>query len=115
LLLFMAAARGTWSKAFLGLPWIALIGGACYSIYLVHLPVIHAGAQVLSKFVVFGSLAEAWVISWVLLVPITLLVGMLLYVLVEPPCRDPRGPGKEGHRAVHLFTRPGFNRSWPES
>src|SRR5262249_21450546 len=55
-LLFLAAARGTWSKTFLGLPWIALVGGACYSIYLVHLPVLHAGAQLLSKFVVFRSL-----------------------------------------------------------
>ena len=72
LLLFMAAARGTWSKAFLGLPWVALIGGACYSIYLVHVPVIHAGAQILSKFVVFRSLGEAWVISWAVLVPVTL-------------------------------------------
>ena len=115
LLLFMAAARGTWSKAFLGLPWIALIGGACYSIYLVHLPVIHAGAQVLSKFVVFESLAGAWVISWAILIPITLMVGMLFYGMVERPCMDPRWPAKAWHRAVRLFAKPRFNRSAPET
>ncbi len=114
LLLFMAAARGTWSKTFLGLPWIALIGGACYSIYLVHLVVIHAGAQALSKFVAFGSLAEAWVISWVVLVPVTLTVGLFFYALVERPCMDPRWPEKARHRAVQLFAGPWFNRSAPE-
>ncbi|MFB9263568.1 acyltransferase family protein [Bradyrhizobium erythrophlei] len=115
LLLFMAAARGTWSKAFLGLPWIALIGGACYSIYLVHLPVIQAGAQVLSKFVVFRSLAEAWVVSWAVLVPVTLMVGMLFYALVERPCMDPRWPEKAWHRVVQIFAGPWFNRSAPET
>jgi peptidoglycan/LPS O-acetylase OafA/YrhL len=115
LLLFMAAARGTWSKAFLGLPWIALIGGACYSIYLVHLPLVHAGAQVLSKFIVFRSLLEAWVISWVVLVPIALLAGLLFYALVERPCMDPRWPEKAWHRAVRLFARPWFTRSAPET
>jgi len=115
LLLFMAAARGTWSKTFLGLPWIAFVGGACYSIYLVHLPVIHAGAQVLSKFVVFGSLGEAWVISWALLIPVALMVGMLFYALIERPCMDPRWPEKAWHGAVQLFARPWFNRSAPET
>jgi peptidoglycan/LPS O-acetylase OafA/YrhL len=105
----MAAARGTWSKASLGLPWIALIGGACYSIYLVHLPVIHATAQILSKFVVLGSLGEAWVVSWAVLIPIALLAGMLFYALVERPCMDPRWPEKVWHGAVRLIARPWFN------
>ncbi len=114
LLLFMAAARGTWSKAFLGLPWIALIGGACYSIYLVHLPVTHAAATVLSKFVVFRSLAEAWLISWAVLVPIALLAGMFFYVLVERPCMDPKWPAKLRDRVVRFVGRPRFNRSTAE-
>ncbi|WP_161491796.1 acyltransferase family protein [Bradyrhizobium centrolobii] len=114
LLLFMAAARGTWSKAFLGLPWIALIGGACYSIYLVHLPVAHATAQILAKFVAFRSLAEAWLISWAVLVPIVLLVGMLFYVLVERPCMDSKWPAALWHRALRLVARPRFNRSAAE-
>lgn len=115
LLLFMAAARGTWSKAFLGLPWVALIGGACYSIYLVHVPLIHAGAQMLSKFVVFHSLAEAWLTSWLVLVPATLIGGMVFYALVERPCMDPRWPAKAWQRVVQLFERPRFNRSAPEA
>jgi peptidoglycan/LPS O-acetylase OafA/YrhL len=115
LLLFMAAARGTWSKAFLGLPWVALVGGACYSIYLVHVPVIHASAQLLSKFVVFHSLAEAWLISWAVLVPVTLTAGMLFYAVVERPCMNPRWPEQAWHGAVRLFGRPWFSRSAPET
>lgn len=114
-LLFLAAARGTWSKAFLGLPWIALIGGACYSIYLVHVPVIHAGAQILSKFVVSGSLIEAWMIAWVILVPVTLAAGLLFYALVERPCMDPRWPQKAWQAAARLVSRPWFGRSAPET
>lgn len=108
LLLFMAAARGTWSKTFLGLPWVALIGGACYSIYLVHVPLMHAAGQVVSKFVVFHSLAEAWLISWLVLVPATLAGGMVFYALVERPCMDPRWPAKAWHGLARSFERPWF-------
>lgn len=113
-LLLMAAARGTWSKTFLGLPWVALIGGACYSLYLVHVPVIHAGAQVMSKFVVFSSLAEAWLISWLVLVSSTLIVGMLFYALIERPCMDPQWPTKVWRRIARSCERPRLNRSAPE-
>ncbi len=115
LALFMAAARGTWSKSFLGLPWVALIGGACYSIYLVHVPVMHACAQLLSKFVTFGSLGEAWMISLTVLVPVTLTSGMIFYALVERPCMDPRWPEKAWLGTVRLFARPWFNRSARET
>lgn len=92
--LFLAAARGTWSKRFLSLPWVTLIGGACYSIYLVHVPVIQFGAQMLSRFISYGSLAESWLISWLLFIPLSLVFGLTFYALIERPCMDPRWPQK---------------------
>lgn len=114
LLLFLAAARGTWSKTFLGLPWIALIGGACYSIYLVHLPVVHAAAQVMSKLVEFHSLAGAWLISWIVLIPIAIAAGLVFYVLVERPCMDPNWPAALWSRVQRVFARPKLGRSAAE-
>lgn len=115
LLVFLAAARGTWSKTFLGLRWIALIGGACYSIYLVHLPVIHAASKILAKFIVFKSLMEAWLVSWAVLMPIGLLAGMVFYALVERPCMDPNWPAKLRDRMLRLAARPRFDRSAAET
>lgn len=105
LLLFMAAARGTWSKAFLGFPWIALIGGACYSIYLVHLPVIHFSAHLMGRFVEFHSIAQAWLVSWALIIPFAIGAGMVFYLLVERPCMNPAWPTALWHAVRGGFVR----------
>jgi peptidoglycan/LPS O-acetylase OafA/YrhL len=86
LLVFFGASRGRVGRAVLGSPYIALIGGACYSIYLLHVPVMHAGAIVLAHIVRPTSLAQAWVVSWVVLIPLSIAAGMIFYVTVERPC-----------------------------
>lgn len=92
LLLFFGAARGPIAFRLLGNAWVALIGGACYSIYLVHVPVMQATATIMGKFVHPTSLWMAWGVSWTVLIPTALAAGMIFYVLIERPCMNPRWP-----------------------
>jgi peptidoglycan/LPS O-acetylase OafA/YrhL len=92
LMIFFGAARGKLGRSLLGLPWVALIGGACYSIYLVHVPVMQAGMQIVAHFVHPGSLIQSWAISFTLLIPLSIAVGLVFYILIERPCMRPDWP-----------------------
>lgn len=69
-------------RGFCARPWISLIGGACYSIYLVHLQVIQVLSTLLFKFA--PNLPVAGVaLAMGLAAAATLAVGLTYYVQVE--------------------------------
>ena len=73
--------RSGW-RAFCAAPWISLIGGACYSIYLLHLQIVHsifvAAAKALPHMPVVGVFA-LFVVSGAVAVA----AGLVYYVEVE--------------------------------
>jgi peptidoglycan/LPS O-acetylase OafA/YrhL len=85
-LLFYGAARGRVARKVIGAPWIALIGGACYSIYLVHVPVMQALGNIVLKHAHAGSAGMAILLAVVTLVPAGIFSGMIYYLLIERPC-----------------------------
>jgi peptidoglycan/LPS O-acetylase OafA/YrhL len=89
--LCVAALRGPITTRILRNRWVATIGGMCYSIYLLHYPLLimlrhwtegfshlTPGFALLMRAAVYG--------------PIVLLVSGVFFVLVERPCMDPRWP-----------------------
>jgi peptidoglycan/LPS O-acetylase OafA/YrhL len=101
-LVFIGAARGIAGRRVLGSPWITLIGGACYSIYLIHLPLLHAGAEIIAHVIRPGSLVVSVILCWVLLIPASLAVGLIYYAWVERPCMRPNWP-RELVRAIKAW------------
>ena len=89
---FVGAARGEIGRRVLSWPWLTLIGGACYSIYLVHLPLMHFGAEIIARLVHLDSLMLATLLCWMVLIPGSIAAGLLFYVLVERPCMRPDWP-----------------------
>lgn len=81
-------------KKFCSLPWISLIGGACYSIYLVHLQVL----QVTTNILILHLHLDSWMlvlgITATVLIPIVLLCGMIFYMVVERTFMIPNWPQK---------------------
>ena len=69
-------------RAFCARPWISLIGGACYSIYLVHLQVTQVIAGFAAKVAPGASLAAVAAI-FVTSSLVVIAVGLTYYVLVE--------------------------------
>ena len=69
-------------RAFCARPWISLVGGACYSIYLVHLQVTQVVASFAAKAAPGASLAAVAAI-FVASALVVIAIGLTYYVLVE--------------------------------
>jgi peptidoglycan/LPS O-acetylase OafA/YrhL len=87
-LLFCAGFRGAITSRVLGTPAIATIGGMCYSIYLIHFPLISIiGRHTLP----LGSGSPQWehlLIQTAILVPPVLLLCGAYFALIERPCME---------------------------
>jgi peptidoglycan/LPS O-acetylase OafA/YrhL len=74
---------------------ITVIGGMCYSIYLLHgrvlAFVIHGG---LAALVNLGSFASDYLVVAAICIPAVIAVSSVFYVLVERPCMAPDWPMK---------------------
>jgi peptidoglycan/LPS O-acetylase OafA/YrhL len=75
-------APGSGFRAFCARPWISLIGGACYSIYLVHLQVTQVIASLAAKAAPNAPLVAVAVIFAVSALAV-LVVGLIYYVAIE--------------------------------
>jgi len=103
--LFWGALQGTASRRVTGAPWIALIGGACYSIYLTHVPLMVGGARVLYALMPFPGYCLPVVIAALVLVPASIAVGLIYYAWIERPCMEPDWPARLWARLRRAETR----------
>jgi peptidoglycan/LPS O-acetylase OafA/YrhL len=73
---------------FLSYPVITNIGGMCYSIYMLHSPIIY----VFGKYVVHYSFSKYSLVNYsiylILLVSVIMLISSIFYLLVERPCME---------------------------
>lgn len=94
LALFVGVFKGTVSNWLFTRPLIYLIGGMCYSIYLLHYALFH----VLVKFTAgIGTVMGYWAdfgLQFVFLFPVMLLVSAVFYLLIEKPCMDKSWPSR---------------------
>ena len=81
-------------KRFCSLPWISLIGGACYSIYLVHLQVLQVTANILIRHLHLDNWMLVLAICALVLIPLVLVCGMIFYIVVERTFMIPNWPQK---------------------
>jgi peptidoglycan/LPS O-acetylase OafA/YrhL len=63
--------------------WLVLIGDASYSIYLVHFPVVSAGAKVL--YPIWKHFKTPLIVPYLLLVILGMALGLVVHLLVEKP------------------------------
>jgi peptidoglycan/LPS O-acetylase OafA/YrhL len=82
-------------------PWIAVTGGMCYSIYLLHFALMATLFKATRRVIVpqFDFLANYAIQLVIMGVPI-LLTSALFYMLVERPCMDPDWPSKLWHKVT---------------
>lgn len=91
--LFYSAIRGTVHSKVLTWRWIPIIGGMCYSIYLLHARVIALVVHgALAKLPLFGSFAADYAVVFGIAVPLVLLVSTMFYLAIEKPCMKPDWP-----------------------
>jgi peptidoglycan/LPS O-acetylase OafA/YrhL len=97
-LMFLAAFRSVVMRRFFANPWIAAVGGMCYSIYLMHFQMIAVFFKVTRHFVGarFDFLANFAIQLLVTALPV-MLISLCFYLLIERPCMDPNWPSKFWH------------------
>ena len=100
-ILFVAAFRSFGLRRFFAAPWIAVIGGMCYSIYLLHFIWI-AGLFKWTRRAIVPS--ATYPVNLLIQMAVTVLPALALcvafYLLVERPCMDPDWPSKLWHWAT---------------
>jgi len=82
-----------WGKVF-GYRWISLIGGMCYTIYLIHQPLLSAMMKIIFRYQFFDSFPAEYLLVTLLCIPPVLAASVIFYLLVEKPCMDPEWPEK---------------------
>lgn len=71
---------------------IATIGGMCYSIYLMHLPILEVAAAATHRLGLGSPLPVYLTLQFALLLTTALVGSTIYFVLVERPCMDPSWP-----------------------
>jgi peptidoglycan/LPS O-acetylase OafA/YrhL len=92
LLMMISSFKGIWFNYFFTRPWVYVIGGMCYSIYLLHYAFFHFLVPYTSKIQLGMGYKIDYLLQIIIAVPIMLIVTTLFYLLVERPCMDKDWP-----------------------
>ncbi len=84
-LVFYGAFHGRRASALLSRRWIRLVGTMCYSIYLTHIIVMTAVGEALGRVLHLHQTWAAYGVFLGVLVPASLVAGLVFYVVVERP------------------------------
>lgn len=89
---FVSVFKGCVIRAIFTNRWITTTGGMCYTIYLIHMPVI-AGSMLLTRKVAFSE--KFWVnlvTQSLLTLPIVFVSSAVFFALIERPCMQKDWP-----------------------
>lgn len=84
--LFYSVFRATWINKLITLPWITAIGGMCYTIYLIHLPIMEFLIKYTSAVSLTNSYTINFIVQFLLVAPVLMIFSILFFLAVEKPC-----------------------------
>jgi peptidoglycan/LPS O-acetylase OafA/YrhL len=87
-----SALRGKTFRRALSSPWVAAIGGMCYTIYLWHLFVMAFVLKVTGRLLLQSNFPLSFAIQALLILPTIFVFSVVLFVLVEKPCMETDWP-----------------------
>ncbi len=95
--------RGVWLRRFFSWKPVYLVGGMCYSIYLIHYPLISTVSRLLARACPGMHYLPALAIVVVFWLPVVVAVAAVYFVLIEHPCMDHKWPEKLAARVKARF------------
>lgn len=91
--MFMVAAfKGTYFNRFFTLPFVYVVGGMCYTIYLLHYAFLHLLLKYTSVLQTGSGYLPDLFLQFLIAIPAILLVSGIFFLLIEKPCMDKRWP-----------------------
>ena len=85
-LLYMATFRGRITNRIICNPWLTTYGGMCYSLYLLHNPIIGVLLRASSALTISSSWEVNFLFQAVLVLPAMSALATLFFLAVEKPC-----------------------------
>lgn len=86
--IFYGAMYGKLGRRVFGAPWLCVIGTMCYSIYLVHVPLMQVVSDLVLRRLALHSAPAIWGVWLLVLLPVSFVCATVFYVLVERPCMN---------------------------
>ncbi|MDG1953013.1 MAG: acyltransferase [Gammaproteobacteria bacterium] len=103
--LFVCGFKGRLFSAFLRIPLVSIVGGMCYTIYLLHGRILSFSyAYILKDLELTGDFLTDSLILNFTLIPLILFVSAFFFVLIERPCMNRDWPRKL-RRKVGLYRK----------
>lgn len=90
---YMAMHNPVW-KRIMSIRWMAVIGGMCYTIYLVHGPVISFIGDIAHNFRITEHYLPNLFLNTLICLPLVLFFSAIYFRLIERPCMDKTWPTK---------------------
>ena len=88
LLIFYGTFSGGLGKSVFRLKWVVIIGGMCYTIYLIHLFVFQVATKVIANFILEDSFLSNMFIYGFISIILLAISTLVFYVFVEKPFMD---------------------------
>lgn len=86
LLLFCAAFRGRLTNRLVTLRGVTVVGGMCYTIYLIHFQLLSAFEKAAGRVSLTSHFSVNLLLHFLLFAPVLLAVSAAFFLLVEKPC-----------------------------
>lgn len=86
---FISAYKGPLLNMLFRNKWIITIGGMCYTIYLIHLPLLEFQFKLTKSLIVFESFGLNFLLQLMIGLPLILAVTIVSYLIIEKPFMNP--------------------------
>lgn len=103
--LYLAAFRGSITNRIFRNPLVTTIGGMCYSIYLLHNPLLGVFLSLTKSFVPTADYNLNLILQGMLVLPPVIIVSALYYALIERPCMRKDWPQRFWKRITLPFSK----------
>ncbi len=94
-ILFVSVFKGRVLNRLMNMPFIYLIGGMCYTIYLLHLAFFGLLVKIFSKFILFENYSSNFLLYFILAFALLMVISGVFFVFVEKPCME-----KDWHQKI---------------
>jgi peptidoglycan/LPS O-acetylase OafA/YrhL len=98
--LFLSVFKGFIHNWLYTRPLVYLIGGMCYTIYLLHLAFFGLIVKVSPSIFLFENYSANFYLHFILAVVLLMVTSSLFFIWIEKPCMDKDWPKKLKHRFV---------------
>lgn len=108
LLIYVGTFRGVAVNRVVVNPFIATVGGMCYTIYLLHNYIIAAAGMITERLLSTAPFELRLLLQFLLISPIVLVLSGLYFRVVEQPCMRPKWPSELRNAVLRRLRREAY-------